>query len=459
MKKIEVKTDPEDAYGIESSTFIVRKTIRNRTDKRGLTKVIIEVQKHYYLGTGKYADDIRRISTGIWIIPRNWNKKNEKITASEQDSDYKNNEIQKKYAAVQTFISSKGQQRPDQAYIEGLDLSALVEFFPSRPENKKCLYDYIDDYIKFRKGQQTPNGTLKEFKSLQNRLKAYDDYKGKETLFDDINLTWSDDFEYFLNNVATYEKKDGIKVHYTKSTVGKSYTILITILNHFYKRRKTLQINLSDDFRIKNDSGSQNGFKRGKKAINAANPLTKEQLETIYNHKFTEPHMKLIQDRFLWQCYTGLRYSTAFLVTKEHIINNWLYIKPTKTIRHEVRVEQPLNPVALELLAKYNYDMTSLDITNQAYNRELKDMFKILLEKYPSLDFKTNYGTYCSRDTFITLAVQNGANWKDILRWVGQSSYTIMDRYIKTEDKHQEKKVKNIFSKPKKPSTDKKPRQ
>ena len=79
MKKIEVKTDPKNAYGFESSTFIVRKTIRNRTDKRGLTKVIIEVQKHYYLGTGKYADDIRRISTGIWINPRNWNKKNEKI--------------------------------------------------------------------------------------------------------------------------------------------------------------------------------------------------------------------------------------------------------------------------------------------------------------------------------------------------------------------------------------------
>jgi hypothetical protein len=457
MKKIEVKTDPESAYGFESSSFIVRKTIRNRTDKRGLTKVIIEVQKHYYLGTGKYSDDIRRISTGIWINPRNWNKKNEKINASEPDSDFKNNDIQKKYAAVQTFVSSKGQQRPDQAYVEGLDLSALVEFFPARPENKKCLYDYIDDYIKFRKGQQTPYGTLKEFKSLQNRLKAYDDYKGKKTLFDDINITWSDDFEYFLTNVATYEKKDGTKVNYTKSTVGKSYTILVTILNHFYKRRKALQISLNDDFKIKSDSGSQNGFKRGMKAINAANPLTKEQLETIYNHKFDKTHMQLIQDRFLWQCYTGLRYGTAFLITKEHVINNWLYIKPSKTVRFEVRVEQPLNPVALELFAKYKYDMTSLNITNQAYNRELQDMFKILQKKYPKLDYQIDYGTYASRDTFITLAVQNGANWKDILRWVGQSSYKIMDRYIKTEDKHQERKVKNIFSKPKKPATEKKP--
>jgi len=95
-------------------------------------------------------------------------------------------------------------------------------------------------------------------------------------------------------------------------------------------------------------------------------------------------------------------------------------------------VEQPLNSVAIELLKKYNYDMTSLKITNQAYNRELKDMFKIMQKEYPALKYKNDYGTYCSRDTFITRAVQKGANWKDILRWVGQSSYGIMDRYIKT---------------------------
>jgi len=455
MKRIEVNTDPESAYGFESSSFIVRKTIRNRTDKRGLTKVIIEVQKHYYLGTGKYADDIRRISTGIWIIPRNWNKKNEKINASESDSDFKNNEIQKKFAAVQTFVSSKGQQRPDQAYVEGLDLSTLVAFFPARPENKKCLYDYIEDYITFRKGQRTVQGTLKEFKSMQNRLKAYDDYKGKKTLFDDINLTWSDDFAYFLNNVATYERKDGTKVSYQSSTVGKTYTILVTVLNHFYKRRNELQINLSDDFRIKATGKSQNGFKRGEKAKNAANPLSKTQIETLYHYEFKPPHLQRTKDRFLWQCYTGIRYVDAFTISKEIIIkgNGWLRFTPSKTSRYDIEVEQPLSAVALEILKKYDNDITQLSITNQAYNRELKEMFTILKEEYPELDYQTDYGTYASRDTFITMAVTGKVDWKSILKWLGQSSYTIMDRYIKIEDAIQIKAIKSIFSKPKKPKS------
>ena len=79
MENFTVHTDPDDAYGFESTTLKVRKTIRNRTNKNGLTKVLIEVQKHSYLGTGKYFDEIKRISTNIWINPRNWNKKKELI--------------------------------------------------------------------------------------------------------------------------------------------------------------------------------------------------------------------------------------------------------------------------------------------------------------------------------------------------------------------------------------------
>ena len=445
--------NPENAYQFESSTFKVRRTVRNRVNKSGLTKVIIEVQKHTYSGTGKYDDEFRRISTGVWINPKNWNRKKEEISANEPDAGFKNNEIQKKYAAVQSFVSSKGQQRPDQVYVEGLDIDCLVDFFPARKENIKSLDDYISEYIAFRKKQKTGHGTLKEFISMQNRLQAFDNYMGKKTRFEDISLIWSDDFEYFLKNVAKYKVKGDEKIGYHSGTVEKTYTILVTVLNHFYRRRTQLGINLSDEFQTKPTAGSENGFKRGRKSKNMADPLTEEQLATLFHHDFKEHYLKLTKDRFIWQCYTGLRYGAAFTITTDNIKNGWLYIKPSKTIRFEVKVEQPLNQIALELLEKYDYDMTKLRITNQAYNRDLKVMFQILNEKYPDLQYKTDYGSYCSRDTFVSLAVKKGANWKDILSWVGQSSYQIMDRYIKQEDKHQERKVKSIFRKPiKRPS-------
>lgn len=446
-------TNPDDAYQLEGSTFKVRKTIRNRTNKDGKTKVIIEVQKHTYSGTGKYEDEFRRISTGIWINPKNWNRKKEEVNSNEPDSGFKNNEIQRKFAAIQSYVSSKGQQRPDQAYAEGLNLDCLVEFFPPRIENAKSLYEFINDYIKHRRDQKTVTNTLKEFTTMQNRLKAFDDYKGKKTRFEDISLVWSDDFEYFLRNIAKFKVKGKEKIGYDSGTIGKTYSLLVTVLNHFYNRRSRLKINLSDEFKTKSTVGAENGFKRGRKSINMANPLSEQQLKTLFHHNFQKPHLQLTKDRFVWQCYTGLRYSTAFTVTKEHFNNGWLHIKPAKTVRFEVKVEQPLNSVAMNLLKKYDYDMTKLAITNQAYNRDLKEMFKILKKDYPKLKYKTDYGSYCSRDTFISLAVKKGANWKDILRWVGQSSYQIMDRYIKPEDKHQEKMIKSIFRKPiKRPS-------
>jgi integrase len=441
--KYPVSSDEAYWFSDDQDKFNVRKMIRSRTNKQGLTKVIVEVQHYTYGGTGDYHMQIKRVSTDVWINPKNWNQKKEEISKSEPDAESKNNTIEKKYAAVKLFISSKGMQRPDQVYGEGVDLSKLADFFPARTENRKCLVDYIDDYIIFRKSRNTKRTTLKEFTTMKNRVTAFDKYKGSKTYLEDIDIEWSDDFELWLRNNAKNRKTIG----YGEGTIEKTYTILITVLNHFYNRRKKNPINLSDDFKIQGKSGN-NGFKRGDKSVNEPNPLSKAQLLKLYRTDFEEPHLQKIKDRFIWQCYTGLRYVDAFAITKAHIKNGWLKFKPSKTLRYKVNVEQPLNPVAKELLEKYNFDMTKLVITNQAYNRDLKEMFEKLREKYPKLEYKTDYGTYCSRDTFITMAIKGGADWKSILKWVGQSSYQIMSRYYGLEDKHQEQKVKKIFMKP-----------
>jgi hypothetical protein len=54
---------------------------------------------------------------------------------------------------------------------------------------------------------------------LKNRLKAFDDYNEKKTYFEDINLTWSDDFESFLKNSAAHGSKEVPKVGYIDGTV------------------------------------------------------------------------------------------------------------------------------------------------------------------------------------------------------------------------------------------------
>lgn len=66
-------------------------------------------------------------------------------------------------------------------------------------------------------------------------------------------------------------------------------------------------------------------------------------------------------------------------------------------------------------------------------------------KEYPEMKFKSAYTSHNGRDTFITLAVIAGANWKSILTWVGQTSYKIMNRYIKLMPAYQQEEMIKIF--------------
>ncbi len=443
MDNFKVNSDPNQAYGFSSeyARFNIRKMVRNRTDKNGMTKVIIEVCQYTYSGTGQYSTKFKRISTDVWVDPKNWNQKKELVNGKDSEADVKNKDIDKVFMAVKEYINSKGRQTPDQAYVERMNLAGLSEFFPSRPENRKTLIDYFDIYIKHRENNGTCRNTLKEFTTVKNRLQDFDKYRNRKTYLEDINFTWSDDFHPFLMQ------------KYSAGTIEKTYTVLATVLNHFYRRRDELQLSIPDKFKLK-------GFKHGKKSVNDANPLSRTQLETLCLHEFKEHHLKKTKDRFIWQCYTGCRYSDAFTITSKNIsitskkIKNktvkyvWLTYKPSKTTKFDVKAEQPVNPVALEMLEKYEYDMTKLKITNQAYNRDLKEMFEKLNETYPKLKYDIHFGSYASRDTFISLCVDEGVNWHNILKYVGQSSFIIMNRYVKTDRNLQQQEMNRVFPKP-----------
>ena len=118
-----------------------------------------------------------------------------------------------------------------------------------------------------------------------------------------------------------------------------------------------------------------------------------------------------------------------------------------KTERYHIEVEQPLNPYSKALLEEVNYNTSCYKLTNQAYNREIEDLLKLLAskEEYKDLKFKTEHTSHNFRDTFISLAVTKGVNWKSILKWVGQSSYSIMERYIHLTKPFEESEMKKLY--------------
>ena len=81
----------------------------------------------------------------------------------------------------------------------------------------------------------------------------------------------ANNFEDFLINHADNRVAKG----YTSYTIEKTYTILITVLKHYYDRRDEYGIEISDKFRNR-------GWKRGSPSKNKPNPIMPRQLQALY---------------------------------------------------------------------------------------------------------------------------------------------------------------------------------
>ena len=70
-------------------------------------------------------------------------------------------------------------------------------------------------------------------------------------------------------------------------------------------------------------------------------------------------------------------------------------------------------------------------------------MFRELNEN-TSVKFDVDFGSYAARDTFISRYVSKGADWHSILKFVGQSSFAVMRRYVQVEDKYLQEQMQKI---------------
>lgn len=165
----------------------------------------------------------------------------------------------------------------------------------------------------------------------------------------------------------------------------------------------------------------------------------------LYKHNFNDKYFDKIKRMILFQCFTGVRYGDMSTIRPNNITNGYLIFMPKKSERYDKEVEQPLNKYAIEIFDELGNDTSILKMENQPYNRQIKEVFKLLQTIYPKLKFDNDYTSHNFRDTFISLAVSKGVNWKSILLWVGQSSYKIMDRYVEISRPFDTAEMKKMF--------------
>jgi integrase len=285
-------------------------------------------------------------------------------------------------------------------------------------------------------GREWTKGTRQKIKATTNHLI---DAVGDIQVRDINENTFATMQKYFYN--------EGM----VNNTIKKNLKVLKWffrwLIKHDYITGKAATGILNYQPKIKDISETQ----RQKKNLIA---LTKDEIETLENVEIpeTKNYLERVRDVFLFQCFTGLRYSDLYALKKHNIIEKngatWLNITTQKDSEF---LEYKLIPQAVRIIEKYkDYSETSVlpVITNQRMNEYLKELGK--LAELNDLITKVHYRgntkeedqfpkwqlltTHVGRKTFITTAVEAGVPMDELMRIVGHSDFEMLKVYYTVRD-------------------------
>ena len=325
-------------------------------------------------------------------------------------------------------------KQPDAGFVVISD--AIKRLFNKK---KDGLFDIYDEFLKIKE-QEVSKQAIFKFRRVKSLLEEYQKYHHDILTFDKITPLFFSKFYTFL--VA--EKK------MINNTANKNIQFLKTFLIWTNNNNYT-------------DNSSYKSFK-SKSEQNEVIYLTEDELMTLYNLKLDEEKFRKDRDRllrvrdiFVFQCFTGVRYSDVENISREDISDATWRVRTQKT--HQI-IEIPLNSYALSILAKYSDFPKPLPIiSNQKMNLYLKELcekaeIKSLVKtvKYKGNDrIETTFkkfqviGTHTARRTFISLSLQKGMKPDVIMAITGHTTYRMMQRYLKIADEHKREEMNKVW--------------
>ena len=310
--------------------------------------------------------------------------------------------------------------------------NALHKPVSEEPKPKKealpCdFFQVFDDFVEDcgRQNDWT-NSTYEKFAAVKNHLMNFREGLTFE-FFDERGLN---DYISYLRDVKEMRN----------TTIGKQLSFLKWFLRWAFKKG-VHQNNAYDSYKPK--------FKSTQKKIIF---LTWDELNRLREFKIPSNKQALerVRDVFLFQCFTGLRYSDVFNLRRSDIKGDHIEVTTVKT-SDSLIIE--LNNHSKAILDKYK-DVAFEDdkvlpvITNQKMNDYLKELAEMagIDEPIRQTYYKGNerideitpkyalLGTHAGRRTFICNALALGIPPQVVMKWTGHSDYKAMKPYIDIAD-------------------------
>ena len=340
-------------------------------------------------------------------------------------------------------------------------INRKIQLFESACEKTFQKYE-IDDLIpnqdQFREWFNVEIGRTpkEELKSEKNFFEIYDMFVNEES----INSQWNfrtlqkmktqkkvlEEFDHdisfekfneqYLSNYQRYLEGKNHK----NSTISKELAALKWFLKWAMKKGYTKSGEF-EKFKPK--------IKNVQKKIIFLNKFELKRF-TEYEIPTDKSYLEKIRDVFLFQCFTGLRYSDVFNLKRSDVKDGYLEITTLKTADNLI-IE--LNSYSRKLLNKYidvefEHNKALPVISNQKMNDYLKELAELaeIDELVTQTYFKGNerieevlpkyslMSTHAGRRTFVCNALSLGIPPQVVMKWTGHSDYKAMKPYIDIAD-------------------------
>lgn len=302
---------------------------------------------------------------------------------------------------------------------EELSIENFQSILLENNKNHRMLIPVFQDHnnkMKELLGKKYAPGTLQRFEVTLNHIQNFLQWKYNVTdiRIDKVDHCFITELEFYLRSVKNCSNNTSVKY-----------------VRNF---RKIIKICLNNDWLEKNPFSRYEG-----KVIEVDKEfLTEEEIQKIYNKKFSNTRLELVKDIFIFCCFTGLAYIDVQQLRKDHLGigidgNKWIFKNRQKT---DTRSKIPLLPIAEELIEKYSnhpkciYEDRILPVlSNQKMNSYLKEIGDVC-------GIQKEITFHMARHSFATsVTLTNGVPIESVSKMLGHKSLRTTQHYAKIVDK------------------------
>lgn len=359
------------------------------------------------MGTYLFKNMQVAFSTGIKIPFQNWNVETKQIKSGKSKKEQNSKLSKLKLSILQSHINfNENYNRiPEKHELKGIVKQAIdgseTKTIKKGKKTMEDVYNEVINLIELR-NQNSVNSVNagkitksihKSYKSSFNvafgELKEFSREKSIILDIDTFNEIICLEFQNWLI------QKKGLALSTVRNRIKRITHILKRAFEKGYTSNRSY---LLDEFKVKVPP-------------TVSTSLTEEEIIFLYEYDLkNNSKLERIRDLFILACHTGLRFSDVTRIQLDHIDikNKMVKIMTSKSSKTDSYKYANFKFFGFteEILKKYNYDISSISISNQKANDYLKEIFKMIPyfnEREIKIEVPSNNGVKFIKHNFLDL--------------------------------------------------------